>query len=287
MEGNFGEGVRATLRTQSGWRVTARVCPVDGRPVVFELHVDSPLADTAPEVTKAGRRQAVGIDTDVLREIRMGTLSKAAADWISNQQWLASQHDNLTALHIRASGFGPDGTRPRKPGKPGPAPTPDAEVMRFVVAWDEACKRGDRNPTAALEKIAPKGSKNPTAYANMMKRKARERGLLTSPGQGRTGGELTPKARALLAGQTPRGYGSPMPHEKDTVQNDVVVPMRLDVEYWERHGYRVVRDPKSNRDVLTIEPTTPETVRPNSASDRDPGGIRRAWLGRLVRVRRQ
>lgn len=196
-----GEGARVKFYTPSGWRVTARVQAIGGRPIVTELHVESRVPGAVPEVESrrpSGRRQAVGIDSEVLREIHMGELYRAAARWLAEQ---LSEESNPFALIVQASGFdfANAPAKARRPGRPGPPPADDEEILRYARAYAEAFQRGDRAPMAAVVAIVPLNSRNPDAYAKKAIHQARhERGLLTSYGQGKAGGELTPKAKALL-----------------------------------------------------------------------------------------
>ena len=71
-------------------------------------------------------------------------------------------------------------------------------ILHCAAAYAAASQRGDRAPMAAVRAIVPPATKDPAAYAKRIIAEARRRGLLTSHGRGKAGGELTPKALDLM-----------------------------------------------------------------------------------------
>jgi hypothetical protein len=80
----------------------------------------------------------------------------------------------------------------------GPAPTRDETIVGYAAAYAASSHRGERAPLQAVRAIVPLETPDPAAYAKRIIAEARRRDLLTSHGRGRAGGELTPKALALL-----------------------------------------------------------------------------------------
>jgi hypothetical protein len=74
----------------------------------------------------------------------------------------------------------------------------DAALARYAAAYVAACRSGDRAPIAALGAIVPPTTEDAAAYSKRMVAEARRRGLLTRPGRGRSGGELTARSWRLL-----------------------------------------------------------------------------------------
>jgi hypothetical protein len=80
----------------------------------------------------------------------------------------------------------------------------DRELVRYAAAYAAACREGNPAPILAVTAIVPPTTNEPAAYSKRMVAEARRRGLLTSHGRGKPGGELTAQAKALLGDSAPQ-----------------------------------------------------------------------------------
>jgi Rho termination factor-like protein len=89
--------------------------------------------------------------------------------------------------------------RPKAPvaGKAA-ADASDLELVRFAAAYTAACRSGNPAPIVAASAIAPPTTEDPARYSKQMIAEARRRGLLTSNGGRKPGGELTARSKILL-----------------------------------------------------------------------------------------
>lgn len=89
--------------------------------------------------------------------------------------------------------------RPRGPltGR-APAEASDVEVARYAATYAAACRAGNPAPVIAVTAIVPPTTEDPAAYSKRMIAEARRRGLLTSHGRGKPGGQLTARSKRLL-----------------------------------------------------------------------------------------
>ena len=87
---------------------------------------------------------------------------------------------------------------PRRPGRKG---HDDRFLAQVASVYVGALAAGSRRPIAdAAERLREVGQHYSNARVRDLVFMARERGFLTGPpGPGRAGGELTPKAKAILA----------------------------------------------------------------------------------------
>jgi hypothetical protein len=83
---------------------------------------------------------------------------------------------------------------------------PDRVLVRYAAAYAAACREGNPAPILAVTALVSPTTDDPAAHSTRMIAEARRRGLLTSPGRGNRGGELTERANALLEHSAP---GSP------------------------------------------------------------------------------
>jgi hypothetical protein len=78
----------------------------------------------------------------------------------------------------------------------------DRALVRYAAAYAEACREGNPAPILAVTALVPPTTDD-AAYSRRMIAEARRRDLLTSPGRGERGGELTVRGKALLADSAP------------------------------------------------------------------------------------
>ena len=74
----------------------------------------------------------------------------------------------------------------------------DQELVPYAAAYAAAARSGNPAPILAATALVPPTTDEPAAHVERMVAEARHRGLLTSHGPGKPGGELTARARALL-----------------------------------------------------------------------------------------
>ena len=89
--------------------------------------------------------------------------------------------------------------RPRGPvaGTP-PSAASDLELARYAAAYTAACRAGNPAPILAVSAVAAPTTDDPAGYSTRLIAEARRRGLLTSHGGGKPGGELTAQSKILL-----------------------------------------------------------------------------------------
>jgi hypothetical protein len=71
-------------------------------------------------------------------------------------------------------------------------------LLRYAAAYAEACREGDPDPIQAVTELVSPTTDDPVGYSRRMVAEARRRDLLTGPGRGGAGDELTAQARKLL-----------------------------------------------------------------------------------------
>jgi hypothetical protein len=122
------------------------------------------------------------LSSSVIRKISVKRLDRQAKDWLAIRQQVG------LAIETDEAEF----QQNRRPGKVG---RPDSFYARAALRYLELVKAG-ASPTKALaeERHISQSS------ARDLIHEARSRGLLTSMGRGQAGGQLTDKAKLLLAG---------------------------------------------------------------------------------------
>ncbi len=143
----------------------------------------------------------------LLRDVPLGALEDYGRRMIRHQ---AGKNKMLDAFAVMAIGFreraGEDVTDARSrlrawqemPLRPGARGTPDAYYADLAAAYVELCEGGSNNPNVELGNTLHLSSQTITNQVG----EARRRGMLTRAGPGRAGGELTPKAIALLSARS-------------------------------------------------------------------------------------
>jgi len=75
----------------------------------------------------------------------------------------------------------------------------DRELVHYAAVYAAACRAGNPAPILAVAATVSPTTGESGAYSSQMVAEARRRGLLTSHGDGKPGGELTARAKALLS----------------------------------------------------------------------------------------
>lgn len=194
-----------------GWRVALRVAVQDGWPVVAELRVfpnetdDDDIARpgcwSAERLGYLAPVAAGGLTARKLREVRLETLLR------EQFKPIAAQYTAILRRHSTEAGAPAENTRTQiapanlessgGPRRRRAASKSDLELARAAQEYLERCHDAStaQRPTAALADAHPGWT---TQYARDQVYAARERGLLTTVGQGQQGGALTPMAEQLL-----------------------------------------------------------------------------------------
>lgn len=137
------------------------------------------MANDEPTLDTARLTSLTQLTTRILRGITSGDL----------ERWARSQI--ITSQLTSKSAAAPGGDRKHRERHGGG----DRRLAQIAARYVELIDQTDKpNQTLADEFTISKVTVSSYLY------RARERGLLTSPGQGRAGGTLTPRARALLEG---------------------------------------------------------------------------------------
>jgi hypothetical protein len=123
--------------------------------------------------------------------------------------------------------------RPLRSARPPAAR--DDEILRLAAAYADASRHGDSAPMAAVRAIVPAGTVDPAGHARRAIAAARRRGLLTSRGRGRAGGELTPKAVELLR-ERAAAVSAPERIEGAPAHEPAVAGLREDLPVFEYDG---------------------------------------------------
>ena len=192
------------------WTAAYRLVVQNGFPVVAELRIfpaEPGRRDSQRDPGRWGgevlgakaRAPRGGITARLLRQVKVGEHYKFVGDFL---RWVQKQYGREP--------FGPDQPLGRR-GLTVPASThvpergrrgrSDADYARVAAAYVEAFNAGSRHPVVD----AAQALRAPPARMRDMVHQARCRGLLTpSTKQGRRGGQLTPRACALLKRPIPR-----------------------------------------------------------------------------------
>lgn len=197
-------GVVWKARVIEEWVAAYRLVPgTDGLPVVAELriHPSEPGPHNIdqwsgnPESVPAG-----GLTARLLRRVPLGRESLELRDVIEKfraEGFTDQMVDRLLGQH----GMSVRGFLRKAPSRPGRRGRDDVYYAELALQYRKAI---DRNSTTPVLDVAKELEWSPAKVRDAI-HDARRRGLLTSSGPGRPGGELTPKAQAVLKDRLRRG----------------------------------------------------------------------------------
>ena len=123
------------------------------------------------------------ISTPVLRGCHLGDLKQLARDWLSIREQVGLDIDTDTDEFMRN----------RRPGSVGRS---DLFYTRVAFQYVELMKKGEKSPIMAT--LADQRNVSQSSARDLI-HEARQRGLLTPTKRGQKGGELTERAKKLLA----------------------------------------------------------------------------------------
>jgi hypothetical protein len=177
--------------TFDGWRAEMRLALQRGRLVVASLSV-TPAAEEIP---------AGGLVSRLLRQIPVHAHVRAIAERMQRPyqrqtlEVLFAETEVEGALDAMLAG-------PRAPASPrrGRRPVAEETLLQVAAAYSEATKAGSPRP---VEEAAARLAMTMPRARDYVHR-ARGRGFLTPAEWGRSGGQLTPKAHALLRPRRPK-----------------------------------------------------------------------------------
>lgn len=179
-----GDDVWVEARLKNGWFVRGRMVVQGGRAVVAELQI-MPSGKAAPPG---------GVTQDVVRRVPLGSFgpylmaANSFAMGDSGIGGLAQAFKRSVGARIALDRLDP---RPRPRRASG---REDLFYARLAAAYLKAIEQGSRSP---IKDLASKRDELPSRIRDMV-HEARERGLLSTGSAGRRGGELLPRALALL-----------------------------------------------------------------------------------------
>ena len=181
------------------WMVSYRVVPQDGQLVVAEIRIE-PGAYTEDEL-EGRTKPPVPPGGLVAREVRGAIRTGEALDAARDKLRRLYDHAERPAPPNAAFEFTlPEGfafTREvvDAPPRVGRSGRPDSFYAQYAAAYVDAIANGSKSP---VKDVAVQLNEQPE-YVRDVLHNARRRGLLTRPPKGRSGGQLTDKARAVLA----------------------------------------------------------------------------------------
>lgn len=165
--------------------------PIDGAPgwtAVWTFEVLGPITPVEVSVRRASSStEALGME--VLRRVRVGPARQACVDKMRTQQLRDLFEVDLDVASLR-----------RRPGRAG-----RQDLDYAVVVQDYEQVSGGPKP---IDELARKYLVSRSQVSNLLT-EAKRRGLMTRPGQGRTGGEMTEKCREVLR-RAHRGVAQPV-----------------------------------------------------------------------------
>lgn len=186
------------------WVAAYRIVVKNQIPLVAEVR----LVPDAPARRQAGRWSGKAADVPsggvpgrALRALRLKDPFELFPKVVENLKRRMGEHAARQVL----GRFGMVGTAPVVPLRPGRAGRADEFYALWAAAYVERISSGSHHPVWELAANPPVRIRERQATKHLsghtvrdVLREARGRDLLTSPPMGRSGGELTPKARRLL-----------------------------------------------------------------------------------------
>lgn len=178
-----------------GWVAASRLTLQAGRLVIAEVRVFPDEETALRREEPAGRwsGELLGVKAEVppggltartLRAVRLGEHPRHVGDVV---RWVTRQYGSdafRSGGSLAALGLAPETERPRPRREFG---RPDSFFAALADDYVRRVKRGSAKPNAEIAAERGQDARTITGWLN----EARARGLLTSPGYGRAGGELT------------------------------------------------------------------------------------------------
>jgi hypothetical protein len=164
----------------------------EGQRVITEMRLFPDEGDGSPlgEWSHSQPAPAGGINHAVVQKLQINALAELLRDRSEQAEAIVSELDE-EAEALAESAAGPP------PGRAGRPDLYSARLARLYTQFADPRPDGTR-ANAPLANLAEAGGTSTNTMARRIK-EARARGLLTSPKRGQVGGDLTDKARALLA----------------------------------------------------------------------------------------
>ena len=178
------------------WMAAYRLVPgLHREPVIAEIRI-FPRERTKGRLPGRWSVEALGLDAnipegglsaEVVRQVRIGEHRQVGAAF---SQWLGEEQTTVQPT------FGGQMAPPAQTPKRGRPPTrSETFYAKLAQAYAERVANGSPRPTADVARRR----RLPATKVRDMLHQARQLGLLSSAGRGRRGGELTPKALAVLS----------------------------------------------------------------------------------------
>jgi hypothetical protein len=187
------------IAVSNEWMAAYRLLPgPHGEPVVSELRIfpleavtgRPPGRWTGTALGLDARFPPGGISAEVVRQVRVAEHWRIGPEFA---RWMSSISRGLAMQPVQSFQRTSDSTRlGKKRGRP-----PIRSDQFFAVLAKEYAERiakGSRTPTADIARRR----RFPQSRVRDLLNEARRRGLLSTPGQGKFGGTLSPRALALL-----------------------------------------------------------------------------------------
>lgn len=197
-EGKLVRTLWVEVRRDADWVAAYRIVPEDGHPVISGVSLVPYSPDAAPGEWR-GTTPAGGLRCELRDAVRTEATLSAVQEvvaWHLSGEWLpvARREANRGFVEDVQRRFGFEPTRlDDRPRRPHIAS--DVELARVAAAYIRECEVNSQSPRKNLARrmgfSADGLSKKLSA--------ARDRGILTSNGRGRAGGELTRHAQTVLS----------------------------------------------------------------------------------------
>lgn len=165
---------KVRLPLDDAWNAEYEVIKQNGQPIIGELHFVPVGQLPLGGLTARTARPSWSLLIDTARELVRKAGQGDETGTVTRFEWIEG--------------------KPLK-RQPGRRKRPDLDYARVAAAYVVALRRGSRSPVADVAAAM----REQRTYVRDLLKVARDRDLLTQPSSGRAGGDLTEKAKALLA----------------------------------------------------------------------------------------